>query len=269
MFVLSRILPLLLSAAVGAAAHQNKVVSQPESNLRVAAASDLSAAMDKLAPEFEKKTGIHLDVSLGSSGNFFAEIQNGAPFDVFLSADKSYPEKLEKGGQAELGSVVPYARGKLVLWLPNNSALHLSEKNLQEGNLDALTGPDVHRIALANPEHAPYGKAAVAALRHYKIYDQIKDRLVLGENISQTAQFAQSGNADAAFIALSIALSEPMKRAGHWLSLPEDSYPAIEQAGVVVNSSARKLQARLFLEFLGSPEARSILRDFGFEAPTR
>lgn len=268
MFVLSRVLLILLSAA-GAAAHQNKAVSQPETDLKVAAASDLSAALDRLALEFERKTGIHLDVSLGSSGNFFAQIQNGAPFDVFLSADKSYPEKLEKAGQGEPGSVVPYARGKLVLWLPNNSALHLSEKNLQEGNLDALTGADVHKIALANPEHAPYGRAAVAALQHYRIYDQIKDKLVLGENISQTAQFAQSGNADVAFIALSTALSEPMKRAGHWLSLPQDSYPAIEQAGVVVKASTRKLQARLFLEFLSSPGGRSILQDFGFEASMR
>lgn len=239
-----------------------------DKDLKVAAASDLSAALEKLGPAFEKQTGIHITVALGSSGNFFAQIENGAPFDVFLSADKSYPEKLEQAGKTE-GATVAYARGRLTVWVPNASSLQLSSQANQvlDGNLDALAGPAVRKIAIANPEHAPYGRAAVAALAHYGIYEQVKSKIVLGENVSQTAQFAQSGNADAAFIPLSLAASSAMQRQGRWVLLPEESHPQIEQAGAVVKSSQNKLQARRFLEFLIAPEGQAILRDFGFEAP--
>lgn len=267
MFVLSR--TLLLTLAITLCVIAGLYAPKQQIVLNIAAASDLSAAMEQLAPAFEKKTGIRASVSLGSSGNFFAQIQNGAPFDAFLSADKSYPEKLEKTGQAEPGSVIDYARGKLVLWLPNSSQLQLGSQDRQLETLTALTGFGVRKIAIANPDHAPYGRAAVAALQHFRVYDQVKDKLVLGENISQTAQFAQSGNADVAFLALSIARSAPMKQAGRWLALPDASYPAIEQAGAVISSSTHKPQARLFLEFLRSPEAQAVLREFGFEAPAK
>ncbi|HMC31440.1 MAG TPA: molybdate ABC transporter substrate-binding protein [Candidatus Angelobacter sp.] len=239
--------------------------------LRIAAAADLSAAMEKLLPAFEKQTGIHVSVSLGSSGNFFAQIQNGAPFDVFLSADKSYPEKLEQTGQAEPGTLTAYARGRLVLWMVKSSTLRFETKdrNVLSGGLEALARPEVRKIAIANPEHAPYGRAAVAVLQHYKVYDQIKGKLVLGENISQTAQFAQSGNADVGFIALSLALASAMANEGRYVLLPEESYPAIEQAGIVVRTSKNKEQARRFLNFLTSPEGQAILRNAGFEAPHR
>jgi molybdate transport system substrate-binding protein len=237
-------------------------------DLKVAAASDLSSALDKLGPRFEKQTGVHVSVSLGSSGNFFAQIQNGAPFDAFLSADKSYPEKLEQAGKTD-GSPVPYARGRLVIWVPKGSSLELPSKDNQTlaGNLDLLTGAIVRKVAIANPEHAPYGRAAVAALKHYGIYDQLKPKIVLGENVSQTAQFAQSGNADVALIPLSLAATGSLEREGRWLLLPEDSYPAIEQAAVVLKSSQNKPQARRFLEFLVSPEGQAVLHDFGFGAP--
>src|SRR5262252_7849889 len=166
--------------------------------LKVAAASDLTDAMQKLAPAFAKQTGIHVSVSVGSSGNFFAQIQNGAPFDVFLSADRSYPEKLLQAGKAEANSLTPYARGRLVLWCAKSTGLHLPSKDGKtlDGGLDFLKKSEVHKIAIANPEHAPYGRAAVAAMEHFKVYEEVKPKLVLGENISQTAQFAQSGNAD-------------------------------------------------------------------------
>jgi len=239
--------------------------------LRIAAAADLSAAMEKLLPAFEKQTGIHVSVSLGSSGNFFTQIQNGAPFDVFLSADKSYPEKLKQAGQAEPGTLTAYARGRLVLWMVKSSTLRFETKdrNVLSGGLEALARSEVRKIAIANPEHAPYGRAAVAVLQHYKVYDQVKGKLVLGENIAQTAQFAQSGNADVGFIALSLALSPAMANAGRYVLLPEESYPAIEQAGIVVRASKNKEQARQFLNFLTSPEGQAILRNAGFEAPHR
>ena len=239
--------------------------------LKIAAASDLSAAMTKLAPAFEKQTGIHVSVSLGSSGNFFAQIQNGAPFDVFLSADKSYPEKLEQAGQAEPGTLTSYARGALVIWVSKKSGLGLSfgDNRMLTDDLSRLAGSGVVKIAIANPEHAPYGRAAVAALEHYKIYDPVKSKLVLGENISQTAQFLQSGNVDVGFLALSIAKSPEMESKGRWLLLPESSYPLIEQAGVVVRSSKNKEQARRFLEFLVSPDAQLILAESGFKPPKK
>jgi len=224
--------------------------------------------MQKLAPAFEKQTGIHVSVSLGSSGNFFAQIQNGAPFDVFLSADRSYPEKLLQAGQAEPNSLTPYARGRLVLWTAKSTGLHLPTKdgNTLDGGLDFLKGSDVHKIAIANPEHAPYGRAAVAAMEHFKVYDQVKSKLVLGENISQTAQFAQSGNADVGFVGLSGALSASMTASGEYVLLPDDSYPPIEQAAVVIAASRNKEQAQRFLKFLMSAEGQAILKDLGFEA---
>lgn len=237
-------------------------------DLKVAAAADLSSVMPSLAAAFEKQTGTHVSVSLGSSGNFFAQIQNGAPFDVFLSADRSYPEKLQQAGLTVTGTLVSYARGKLVLWTPNNSHLHFAadKHGTLTGDLKGLLTPDVRRIAIANPDHAPYGRAAVAVLQHYGIYYQLRPKLIRGENISQTAQFAQSGNADAAFIAYSIALTEPMKKQGHVLLLPKESYPPLDQAAVVLKSSANKASAERFVEFLHSPEAEAILRQFGFEA---
>ncbi|HZD94217.1 MAG TPA: molybdate ABC transporter substrate-binding protein [Candidatus Sulfotelmatobacter sp.] len=235
--------------------------------LKVAAASDLTAAMQKLAPAFEKQTGVHLSVSMGSSGNFFAQIQNGAPFDVFLSADKSYPEKLAQAGQADPKTLTPYARGRLVLWTAKGSSLHFTTKDGKtlSGGLDVLAGADVHKVAIANPEHAPYGRAAVAAMEHYKVYDQVKPKLVLGENISQAAQFAQSGNVEVGFIALSLALSESMSKSGDYVLLPDDTYPPIEQAGVVVAASKNKELAQKFLNFLTSAEGQAILNDLGFQ----
>jgi molybdate transport system substrate-binding protein len=233
--------------------------------IKVAAAADLSAAMQKLMPAFEKQTGIHVSVSLGSSGNFFAQIQNGAPFDVFLSADKSYPEKLEQAGLTVPGTLKVYARGKLVLWWPDST--HIPDQPSPAGTLDFLKAPEIRKIAIANPDHAPYGRAAVAALQTYGIYDQVKPKLVLGENISQTAQFAQSGNADVAFVALALALSDTMKKSGHYVTLRADAYPPLTQAAVVVGASKQKEQAGRFVEFLVSEEGQKILQDFGFERP--
>jgi len=227
--------------------------------LKIAAAADLNPAMPKLSAAFSRQTGVQLKVSFGSSGNFFAEIRNGAPFDVFLSADRSYPETLEQAGKADQGTTL-YARGKLVVWVPNGLGLKPSPDNLK-----ILTSPEVKKIAIANPEHAPYGRAAVAAMVHFKVYDQVKPKLVLGENVSQTAQFAQSGNADAAMISLAQALSDTLKNSGHYALVPADSYPALDQSAVVLRSSQNKQAAHRFVEFLLSPAAQKILNEYGFE----
>ena len=226
--------------------------------LKIAAASDLTAAMQKIGVAFTRQTGVQLKFSFGSSGNFFAEIRNGAPFDVFLSADRSYPETLDQAGKSDRGTII-YARGKLVLWTSNATL------DLKAENLGTLTGRKVNKVAIANPEHAPYGRAAVASMLHFKIYDQVKPKLVLGENVSQAAQFAQSGNADVAMIALSLALSDTMKKSGRYALVPVDSYPVLDQSAIVLRSSQDKQNAHRFVEFLLTPAAQKILNEYGFD----
>jgi len=235
--------------------------SAPAQELKIAAASDLDAPMQKLGPAFTKQTGVQLKFSFGSSGSFFAEIRNGAPFDVYLSADRSYPETLDQSGKTDAAPTT-YALGRLVLWVS-----HKVPGNPSSNNLDFFNSPNVHKIAIANPDHEPYGRAAVAAMVHYKVYDQVKSKLVLGENISQTAQFAESGNADVALIALSTALTDSMRKSGRYVIVTLGSYPPLYQAGVVLRSSQHKQQAHRFLEFLRSPGGQKIMQEYGFEVP--
>jgi molybdate transport system substrate-binding protein len=229
--------------------------------VKLAAAADLQYALKDLSGKFEKDTGIGLQVTYGSSGNFATQIESGAPFDLYLSADVQYPEKLLKDGFAEPGSLYRYAVGRLVIWVPNGSKIDLSK------GLVSLADPAVHKIAIANPQHAPYGRAAMAAFKSAGIYDQIEYKLVLGENISQTAQFVESGNADAGVIALSLAISPMMKSRGRYFEVAKDSYPAIEQAAVIVKASKQKEASAKFLAYLKSAEARAILRTYGFSDP--
>lgn len=226
--------------------------------LKVAAAADLDVALKKVAATFQRQTGIQLKVTYGSSGHFFAEIRNGAPFDVFLSADRSYPETLQSVGKTDQGPTI-YAMGKLVLWVSNNVTGNPSP------DLKILTSGRVSKVAIANPEHAPYGRAAVSAMDHYNVYDQVKSKLVMGENVSQAAQFAESGNAEAALIPWSLAISDKMKKGGHFVLLKQESYTPLYQAAVVLNSSQNKQQAHRFVDFLRSPAAQKILSESGFE----
>jgi len=229
--------------------------------ITVAAAADLQSAFPDVAARFEKNTGGLVNIVYGSSGNFFAQIQNGAPFDVFFSADIDYPQRLETAGLVEPGTLYPYASGKIVLWAPNQSKLDLRR------GLQVLLDSNIRKIAIANPEHAPYGRAAMAALRHENIYDKISAKLVLGENISQAASFALSGSADVGIVSLSLALAPAMKEKGKYVEIPSDQYPPIEQAAVVLKSSAHKEAARHFVEFVKTPAIRDLLRAYGFSAP--
>jgi molybdate transport system substrate-binding protein len=250
---------ILLSAllAVGASA------ATPPSprRINVAAAADLTFAFRDVAARFEKRTGIGVDLSFGSSGNFFSQIENGAPYDLYFSADIRYPEQLEAGGLVEPGSLYTYAKGKLVLWVPNDSPVDLRR------GLAALLDPRVAKVAIANPRHAPYGRAAMAALKHAGVADKMSKKLVLGENIAQTAQFVLSHNADAGILALSLALAPTMKGQGRYVELPASSYPPLRQAGVILKSSPRKDLARQFMAFLREPAAVSVMRSYGFAVP--
>ena len=247
------LLALLWLAASAAAAQQ-----QP---LTVAAASDLQAALPAIAGAFEKATGHRVTLTFGSSGNFFTQIQNGAPFDLFLSADIDYPQQLLRTGLAEAGSLYAYATGRIVLWASNGSLVDLSR------GLAILADAAVRRIAIANPDHAPYGRAAVAALRHEGLYDRVRSKLVRGENISQAAQFVQSGNAEVGILALSLAMAPSLESSGRFVEIPTSFYPPIEQAAVVVAASKQKQAARQFVEFLKRPDTIGRLQSFGFVLP--
>ncbi len=230
--------------------------------ITVAAAADMSAALPELVAAYTKKTGQAVKLSFGASGNLTNQIRNGAPFDVFFSADEQYPQQLISEGLASKDTLYRYAVGRLVLWVPNESPLDLSKQGI-----NALLNPSVKTIAIANPATAPYGRAAEAALRHFGIYDQISSRLVVGENISQAAQFVESGNAQAGLVALSHALAPAMKDKGRYWTVPLDAYPTLNQAAVALSKSRQQDAARKFIEFLRSPEATSLLSRYGFSLP--
>jgi molybdate transport system substrate-binding protein len=230
--------------------------------ITVAAAADMSAALPQLVEAYTKITGQTVKLSFGASGNLTNQIRNGAPFDVFFSADEEYPQQLIAEGLASKDTLHRYAVGRLVLWVPADSPLDLSKLGMQ-----ALLDPSVKKISIANPATAPYGRAAAAALRHFEIYDRVSSRLVLGENVSQAAQFVESGNAQAALIALSHALAPAMKGKGRYWTVPLDAYPTLNQAAVVLSKSKQQDAARRFLDFLRSPEATSLLTTYGFSLP--
>jgi molybdate transport system substrate-binding protein len=231
--------------------------------VRVAAAADLKFAMTELAEQFEKQTGTKVDVTYGSSGNFFSQLQNGAPFDVFFSADIEYPKKLEAAGLAEPGTLHEYAMGRIVIWTPADAKVDVVKEGWK-----ALLDERVQKIAIANPEHAPYGRAAVAAMEKAGVYNQVKAKLVYGENISQAAQFVQSGNAQAGIIALSLAISAAMKDGKSW-EIPAEMHPTIDQGAIVMKNGRNKDTARAFLEFVKSEAGRALLAKNGFAAPRK
>jgi molybdate transport system substrate-binding protein len=231
--------------------------------VKIAAASDLKFAMTDLAAQHEKNTGVKISASYGSSGNFFAQLQNGAPFDLFFSADIDYPRKLESSGLTEPGTLYSYAMGRIVIWMQAGAKLDVAARGWK-----ALLDSSVQKIAIANPEHAPYGRAAVAAMKKAGIYEQVEAKLVYGENISQAAQFVQSGNAQIGIVALSLAVSPAMRDGKRW-EVPADMYPPIQQAAIVMKSAANKASAVAFLDFVKSDAGRAILEKYGFVVPLK
>jgi molybdate transport system substrate-binding protein len=229
--------------------------------ITVAAAADLQFVFQDVASSFQKDTGHNVKMIFGSSGNFFAQIQNGAPFDIFFSADVGYPQKLEAAGLVEPGTMYEYATGKIVLLVPMGSRLDLKR------GLSVLLDPQIKKIAIANPEHAPYGRAAAAALQHEKLYDQVSSKFVLGENISQTASFVVSGAADVGIVALSLALAPTTQEKASYAPIPDDEYPPIRQGAAILKSSQQKELARQFMAYLKKPEIVSLLEKYGFAVP--
>jgi molybdate transport system substrate-binding protein len=249
----------LLSAAEGGAQEKSGTPT-----LVVAAAADLSAALKDIGEGYKKKTGVDMSFVFAASGTLTQQIRNGAPFDLFFSADMDYPRQLIAAGEADGASLNPYAVGRLVLWVAGDSPLDLEHKGIE-----VLLDSSVKKIAIANPQHAPYGRAAVAALKHAGVYDRVADRLVLGENVSQAAQFVESGNAQAGLVALAHALAPGMQGKGKYWAIPVEFYPPLTQGVVVLSHSQHKKEATGLLEYVKTKEAAEVMRKYGFSLPPR
>jgi molybdate transport system substrate-binding protein len=233
-------------------------VSLPaQQQLQLACAADLQPVMPALAAAYERATGVHLVAAFGSSATLAQQLANGAPQDIFLSADTAHPQQLIDSGIA-LGPPTPYAHGVLVLWARTDSPL-------QPISLNTLKDSRLTRLAIANPAHAPYGLAAQQALQHLGLYDQLQPKLAVAENIAQTAQFAESANAQAGLISLTIASSEHFRQLGSFVPIPPDAYATIQQSGVILKSSKQQQLARDFLNWLTSPTIQQQLKSFGLD----
>jgi molybdate transport system substrate-binding protein len=230
--------------------------------VRVAAAADLRFALEEIASAYARTRGtVPPQITYGSSGTLYSQIQNGAPFDLFLSADRGYPRRLAESDKAEPGTLVTYASGRLALWVRPDSPLEI-----ERDGLSALADPRVAHVSIANPAHAPYGRAAEAAMRAAGVYQAVEPKLVLGENVSQALQFVEGGSADAGLVAL--ALARAPKAAGRYVIVPERLYPPLEQSGVVLRTD-RRAGARDFERYLQSDAARAVLTRYGFAVPGR
>jgi molybdate transport system substrate-binding protein len=225
----------------------------------IAAAADLKFAMDDIVLAFKMNNpSDEFDVIYGSSGKFHTQIQQGAPYDLYFSADIAYPLELAKTGFAA-SAVKPYAVGRIVLWSASMDASKIT--------LDSLTDPKISRIAIANPKHAPYGKRAEEALRASGVWDKIEPKLVYGENIAQTAQYVQTGNAQVGIIALALAISpELANRGGYWL-IPDTLHTPLTQAFVITKRAEGNAAARRFADFMSSKSARVVMGKYGFTLP--
>ena len=231
--------------------------------LHVAAAADLKPAFADVVSVFEKQNPeIKVEVTYGSSGNFYSQLSTRAPFDIFLSADTGYPKRLIEQGSARSNDGFEYAIGRLVIWARTASSLPLEKLGIE-----ALLDPSVRKIAIANPQHAPYGRAAEAAMKTLGVYDKVKDHLVFGENIIQTAQFVESGAADIGLISHSLAAAPPLRDEGRSWEVPADAYPPIEQGGVILPWARDRAAAEALRNFLLEDQGKEILHRYGFRTP--
>lgn len=230
-----------------------------EGAITIAAASDLKFAMDEIADAFRKaRPHAKVDVIYGSSGKFHTQIQQGAPFDLYFSADIAFPRGLEEKGLSA-GPTRPYAFGRIVLWSPVMDATTMT--------LNDLTDPKIRKIAIANPRHAPYGMRAEEALRSVGVWDALQGKLVMGENIAQTAQFVQTGNAEVGIIALALALNPTLAQAGGYHLIDDTLHEPLEQGFIVTLRAKENRLAHAFADFMTSPETRAIMARYGFVLP--
>lgn len=230
--------------------------SSPSVTLIVSAASDLTPAFEELGRLFTSGTGIKVTFNFGSTGQLTQQIEQGAPVDVLAAANASFVEELERQNLILPDTKTLYAQGRITLWTRSDSSLKLDR-------IEDLTKPEVRRIAIANPEHAPYGDAARQALESAGIWDRVSSRLVFGENISQTLQYAETGNVDAAIVALSLSINST----GRWILISNQMHKPLNQALAVIRSTRHEAEARRFVDFLNSAQGRPIMRKYGFILP--
>lgn len=242
---------LTCSLFIATTAHAEKIT--------IAAAADLKFAMDEIVTGFKQShPGNEVEVIYGSSGKFHTQIQQGAPYDLYFSADISYPRELAKSGMAA-SEVKPYAFGRIVLWSNSMNAAKMT--------LASLTDPKISRIAIANPKHAPYGKRAEEALRTSGLWDRVQSKLVFGENIAHTAQFVQTGNAQVGIIALSLAVNSELAKKGGYYLIPETLHKPLEQGYIITTRGTGKPLAKQFADYMGSKPARRVMTTYGFVLP--
>ncbi len=258
-------LAILVFAGIAIVAVWALYVYRPigEPTIRVAAAADLKFALDEVITEFQRQhPQITVKASYGSSGSFFAQLSQRAPFDIFFSADRAYPQRLIEQGLALAETEFFYAVGRIVLWVSRSSALAVETLGVQ-----ALLDSTVKKVSIANPYHAPYGRAAEAALKSLGVYDTVQEKLVYGENVMQAAQFVQSGAAQIGVIALSLALAPPLRDQGRFWEFPAESYPRLEQGGVILSWVRDRESTQLLREFVLSSQGREIFKRYGFRLP--
>jgi len=234
-------------------------VSANAGEVKAAVAANFTAAIAKLQPLFEKQTGHHLLASFGATGQLYAQIGNGAPFDVFLSADDKAPQKLVKENRAVAGTEFIYARGELALWS--------AEKGYVDDKGEVLQRNQYAHLAIANPDTAPYGLAAVQTLKKLGIYDTVKGKFVQGDNIAQAHLFIASKNASLGFVALAQVLAMPEAERGSWWQVPAAMHDPIDQQAVLLKAGHKNDAARAFLTFLQSPQAIAIVHELGYATP--
>ena len=234
--------------------------AQESATLKIAAAADLQPVLPALIDQFEEQTHKKVEASYASSATLATQIINGGPFGLFLAADLSFPQKVIAAGLADSAEPVPYARGTLVLWARNDSPI-------QPLTMDSLRNPTLKTVAVANPDHAPYGRAAKAAIEKLGLADTLQGKLVVAENIAQTAQYADSGNAQAGFLSLTSALTPRLTSDGKYVAVPEDSYPPLLQGAIVIKHGPNAEEAHQFLDFLLSAPIRKELGERGLKAP--
>ena len=257
---------VLKGFVVGLAVMTGVSLASAQTPLRIAAAADLEPLIPAILTQFEKSTGIHSEATYQASAVLTAQIQNGAPFDIFLSADMSYPKKLidaglaDAAGNADSSTPINYANGTLVLWARKDSTL-------PPPSIDLLRNPGLRRLAVANADRAPYGRAAVAAINSLKLYDTLRARLVTAENIAQAAQFVDSGNADAGLISLTSALSPRLASSGRYFVIPKGLYPPILQGAVIISRTTKRTDAHKFLDYLLSGPVQAKLSAAGLTPP--
>ncbi len=241
---------LLLAACTSPAATP---VPEP---LVVSAAADLTLAFEELGALYQKETGRSIVFNFGSTGQLAQQIEQGAPVDLFAAANIAFVDELAARGRVLPETVQLYARGRITLWTRADSPLTIQ-------SVEDLLKPEVRRVAIANPEHAPYGMAARQALEAADAWERIQSKLIMGENVRQTLQFAETGDVDVAIVALSLSVTSQ----GHWILIPEELHTPIDQALAVVADSRRQAQARDFAVFINGPQGRPIMRKYGFVLP--